>query len=333
MHMGEIVKNELKSREMKLKKPRILYHYCSVETFLSIIKSSSIWLSDVKKSNDFQEMKWLRQHYYYYILKKYKGTKDKNIKQICEIILSVSRQDGFQECPTWLLPASGETSKQINDIFNSLRVYTFCLSQDGDSLGQWRGYADNGAGVAIGFSREYFDAISGHGLLCPIFNFMLGDVSYKTDFTSLFDSLFSMHDVTTIAEFVYKNLQDITHVSALFKHPSFKEEKEWRIIYSMSDYGMTNDLLHFSKFDLVSSDDYKKNFAIPRIDYSVIGSNIVPHIELKINDMPNAIQSIVLGPKCKAQENDINHVLLNFGLKKNIKDPKIKVVRSKSTYR
>lgn len=318
---------------MKSKEPRILYHYCSLETFLSIIKSSSIWLSDVKKSNDSQEVKWLRQNYYYYILKKYKETNDRNIKQICEIILSVSPQDGFQECPSWLLSASGETSKQIIDIFNSLRVYTFCLSQRSDSLGQWRGYADGGRGVAIGFSKEYLNAILGNGLLCPIFNFMFADVSYRTDFTSLFDSIFSMHDVTKVNEFVYRNLQDITHASALFKHPSFKEEKEWRIIYSMSDYCMTNDLLHFKDFNSVSSDNYKKNFSTPKIDYSVINSNIVPHVELKINDMSRAIQSIILGPKCKVEERDINHILLNFGLKKDIKDLNIKVVRSKSTYR
>lgn len=30
----------------------------------------------------------------------------------------------------------------------------FCLSEDGDVLSQWRGYADNAQGVAIGFEIE-----------------------------------------------------------------------------------------------------------------------------------------------------------------------------------
>ena len=75
---------------MSSKKPKSLYHYCSLETFISIIRNSSIWLSDVKKSNDSKELIWLRQHYYNYILDKYCHTDDADTKSICEIILSLS---------------------------------------------------------------------------------------------------------------------------------------------------------------------------------------------------------------------------------------------------
>ena len=37
-------------------------------------------------------------------------------------------------------------------------VYCFCMSELPDSLGQWRAYADDGRGVAIGFSREFLHA-------------------------------------------------------------------------------------------------------------------------------------------------------------------------------
>ena len=33
----------------------VVYHYCSVDTFFDIIKNSSMWLSDISKSNDYQE--------------------------------------------------------------------------------------------------------------------------------------------------------------------------------------------------------------------------------------------------------------------------------------
>ncbi len=33
----------------------VVYHYCCVDTFFNIIKNSSIWLSDIAKSNDYQE--------------------------------------------------------------------------------------------------------------------------------------------------------------------------------------------------------------------------------------------------------------------------------------
>lgn len=36
-------------------KVETLYHYCSVETFFNIIKNASLWLSDIEKSNDYEE--------------------------------------------------------------------------------------------------------------------------------------------------------------------------------------------------------------------------------------------------------------------------------------
>jgi len=39
--------------------PSTLYHYCSVNTLLSIVEHKSIWLSDAEKTNDYTEMKWL----------------------------------------------------------------------------------------------------------------------------------------------------------------------------------------------------------------------------------------------------------------------------------
>lgn len=44
----------LGSATMK-EKVETLYHYCSVETFFNIIKNASLWLSDIEKSNDYEE--------------------------------------------------------------------------------------------------------------------------------------------------------------------------------------------------------------------------------------------------------------------------------------
>ena len=170
---------------MSKKKNNTLYHYCSLDTFLKIIKSSSIWLSDIQKSNDFREMAWFRQKYYDFILNKYNNTDDKNVKTICETIFSIAATDGYENFPTWLLPTVRHNMKEIRDTFFSLRTYAFCLSELADSLGQWRGYADDGKGIAIGFSKEYLDAIDGYSLRCPKFNFLLGNVSYRKNLDSL----------------------------------------------------------------------------------------------------------------------------------------------------
>jgi len=44
---------------MEENNPDILYHYCSADTFYEIIKSKSLRLSDITKSNDSQELKWV----------------------------------------------------------------------------------------------------------------------------------------------------------------------------------------------------------------------------------------------------------------------------------
>lgn len=312
-----------------------LYHYCSLDTFLCIVKNSSIWLSDVQKSNDSKELAWFRHQYYDYISDKYKKTDDKNIKQICEIILSIALEDGYNNVPSWLRLSSGEISNQLQEIFNSLRVYAFCFSELSDSLGQWRGYANDGKGVAIGFSKEYFESISGHKLSCPYFNFLLGNISYnnKCDYPKLFDEMFSLHDSSKTDMFVLNSMFDLINVSALFKHPSFSEEREWRIIYLMNDYLITSDMLNFKNFDSISSEKYKNNFTIPKIDYTVRETDILSHIEIGIKDISKAINSIILGPKCTATEKDIQHLLLRFGLLSSFDSQDIKILRSDSSYR
>ena len=37
---------------------RTIYHYCSMETFLKIIHSKTLWLTSVEKMNDFAEASW-----------------------------------------------------------------------------------------------------------------------------------------------------------------------------------------------------------------------------------------------------------------------------------
>ena len=36
----------------------LIYHYCSLETFVQIIKNKTIRLSDLDKTNDYMEKRW-----------------------------------------------------------------------------------------------------------------------------------------------------------------------------------------------------------------------------------------------------------------------------------
>lgn len=60
---------------------KIVYHYCDLNAFLSVMSKKSIWLSDVKKSNDEQEGKYLLD------LMRQAVEYDKNEKNIEKLIL------------------------------------------------------------------------------------------------------------------------------------------------------------------------------------------------------------------------------------------------------
>lgn len=124
--------------------PKTLYHYCSVDSFYNIIKSRSIWLSDIGKSNDLRELKWLKEKCETYILKYW--------------LDYVKELDKRGELSTKVFKRYEET-KTLCDFINkrdTSKCWAFCLSEKKDDLGQWRGYADDGQGISIGFKADFF---------------------------------------------------------------------------------------------------------------------------------------------------------------------------------
>ena len=110
-----------------------LYHYCSNSNFISIILSRSIWLSSLTLSNDTMEG-----------------------KLVAEIIDRLARRDGLDESAIKNIQSAVRILEEVCDGLG------FCLSEHGDLLSQWRGYAYDATGFSIGFSKEYFQAFSEH---------------------------------------------------------------------------------------------------------------------------------------------------------------------------
>jgi len=111
----------MRNRDMKA-----LYHYCSTESFHAIVESHSVWLSSLSLSNDTMEG-----------------------RLVAEVIARLAGKDSLQEDAIRRLQDSVETIEHTIDGLG------FCLSEEADLLSQWRGYAANGTGVAIGFSPDY----------------------------------------------------------------------------------------------------------------------------------------------------------------------------------
>jgi len=109
----------------------ILYHYCSNHAFHSIIENRAIWLSSLSLSNDSMEG-----------------------KLVADILARIAQSDGLDHVATQRLQESVAALEKIIDGLG------FCLSEDGDLLSQWRGYAADASGVSIGYSKEYLEKLA-----------------------------------------------------------------------------------------------------------------------------------------------------------------------------
>jgi hypothetical protein len=96
----------------------------------SIISTKEIWVSDFSLSNDALEGKWIRQIFSEYCTDQ-----------------AVSASD------------TGALLAHFNLLSRLPGAAGFCMSEEADLLSQWRGYADDGCGVSIGFNRRYFEEL------------------------------------------------------------------------------------------------------------------------------------------------------------------------------
>lgn len=127
-----------------------LYHYCSTASFHAIVQSHSLWLSSLSLSNDTMEG-----------------------KLVAHAFTRLAEKDSLDPYSVSRLRDTVGTVEKIIDGLG------FCLSEDGDLLSQWRGYAADATGVSIGFSAEYLNWLSKTYKAQNVPNFNLQKVEYE----------------------------------------------------------------------------------------------------------------------------------------------------------
>lgn len=281
----------------------IVYHYCSVEAFVEIIKNSKLWLSDILKSNDSNEGIWIR---------------DRIVKDIKKRLLSIDT-DCLEE---W------EKGYELNPEFLS-SMYAICFSERKDCLSQWRGYAQDGQGIAIGFSKKYLDEIKLEHLEKPFklktFDKIIYDEKEQDDYIHkiVCENINSMDNngiYHTALEFNTNFLMNFP----LCKNPSFEEEQEWRVII----------ISHPRHQTTTSSGEFK--FHAPK--FRVTSGKIISYIEMDFSKIKNNfIKEIWIGPKSLVTKNDIQNILAVNGYYENAPyisvNAPILITNSESSYR
>ncbi len=270
-------------------KSDMIYHYCSMKTFKAILGSKSLWLSDSRFMNDKYEGRWI----------------DKIVDEAIEELKYKYTKEQLSEY------------KKKYDALKNKKAYMYCFSKEADKLSQWRAYADDASGVAIGFSRK---AIG----LAHDFNFEL----------ALMDVLYEKEEhirlVKESIQCTINNHYDIKQDKELayyYKNPSFHEEEEVRILYTPE-----NDMKQHTFDDPLASEYYRlmsKN--ISEIMHRNEGEKTIPYFEYDLTGTIKGFSSelipeIVVAPKNRTNLTEIQELLKREGLDST------KVRRSESSY-
>jgi hypothetical protein len=115
--------------------PSMVYHYTNDLGLRGILESGKIWVSDIFSLNDPSELSHGFSH---------------SID-----ILKCKAADGPPETKTFLQLVEGFSTQ--GGIRAAGHYFVCSFSSDGDDLGQWRAYADNGRGYSIGFDTKMLE--------------------------------------------------------------------------------------------------------------------------------------------------------------------------------
>lgn len=166
---------------------------------------------------------------------------------------------------------------------NSLKsVFIFSLSEESDLLSQWRGYCTEGNGYSIGFdiSDEVPSNFTVQGLF--LYRCEYDPIKQEEMINKFFSELIKNYleykkwDLQVELSTIYIiNLYKFVSLAAQIKHPSFHEEKEWRLI--STPIPITN----------------------PNIKYRQGKTTLIPYMEIKLaeSNEPLELSEIVIWPQ------------------------------------
>jgi hypothetical protein len=260
----------------------ILYHYCDENAFLAVCVSKKMRFSDISSMNDFMEINW-----------------GYNI---------------WREAAAELTPEIGHFFLDVIDQGLIAAKYkgfplAACFSLNGDVLSQWRAYADDGRGFAIGFDAKSIIEIPARPMR------ILYDKRQQIEELKLL--LFGIYEAELYKKDKFrddfqKHILNLSGDITSFKSPSFAEENEVRLLRMLEIRASNNFIQLINPCESGSG----KGFDGINVLFRMRNGTPIPFIELDFtNDgQSNPIREIVVGPKNNVPEDKLSLFLETVGL-------------------
>lgn len=264
-------------------KTTLLFHYTSLEALRSIIKDESLWASNVRYLNDGAEFTYA-------------------VKLFSEIIAATRVRESNTRVRTLLkiLDDAARSADENAPRYPLSTVFVASFSAVGDLLSQWRAYCPDQQGVAIGFSQARLArlaAASGLALLKCNYN----ERQQRLAIGRLIDAFIAdarEANTSKAANICLNKYQRrFKELAPTLKHPSFSEEREWRVIASPTsltfDYQLEfrtgrSMLIPYIRVPLPRS----KNHV--RIEHVIVGPT--PHPQLAAHSVRNLLRFANVNP-------------------------------------
>jgi hypothetical protein len=270
----------------------LAYRYAHTSTFFKMLESQTLWFSDLRRMNDWDEYA-------------------AGFRMASEI--------AAEEFPQYTNLLSEISPERMHADFMVL-ICSFSL--DGDCLSMWRGYGDNGAGAAIGYSYpdiqmqhlgvRYLDKMAPVQGKVQFFNVIYEEAAFKenvrADFARVTTSL-ANKDTTQHHEFQSVQLGmlkvALIRLCTLYKNDFFVDERELRGFIEVNE--------HADSYTLGVRDS-----GFGQADYH--------QVQTSSFGIP-AIKEVVLGPRCALTVEEVKTKLITCGLSN------VNIRNSRGTYR
>ena len=268
--MEKNYENDLSIFDMQLTSytiPIRLHHYTNLNSLIGIVDHKELWFTNIEYLNDITE---------------FNEGKDLFLKNLSKV------EKEFESSETY-----ASIKKCIEEEIIPYDFFSFSLSEEENSLEQWRAYANNENGIMITF-QGIFDHLKNQGIEC--IKVVYDEIQYEKEICSLIEKMkkwdFSNGDINLLY-FWGKFYRVLANLFLKKKNSIFKNENEWKLFY-----------FHREIDDINKSDDdaIKEEIRFrPAKDY-IIPYSILDLNKLKFFNKTNFIHKVLISPTIKEKE-------------------------------